>query len=85
MPLDVVDPPQTFEAALDAAGTSLRRTTAEILQLNVGKLCNLTCTHCHVNAGPARKEIITAETIDRILEWYERSDIGTLDLTGGTP
>ncbi|NNE92546.1 MAG: radical SAM/Cys-rich domain protein [Verrucomicrobiales bacterium] len=74
-----------FDQALADAHAPLRRVRPEILQLNVGKLCNLTCVHCHVNAGPARKEIVTGETIDRILEWYEQTDIPTLDLTGGTP
>ena len=74
-----------FDASLNAAGTPLTRSTPEILQLNIGKLCNLTCYHCHVNAGPKRKEIMTAETVDRILEWFERTEIPTLDLTGGTP
>ncbi len=74
-----------FDLALESSDTLLTRAKAEILQLNIGKLCNLTCTHCHVNAGPARKEIITGETVDKILEWFERTDIPTLDLTGGTP
>ena len=74
-----------FDTALAASGTPLHRAATEILQVNVGKLCNLTCVHCHVNAGPARKEIIGGETIDRIIEWFEKTDIPTLDLTGGTP
>lgn len=74
-----------FDTALHAAGTPLKRARPEILQLNVGKLCNLTCVHCHVNAGPARKEIVSGATIDRIIEWFEKTDIPTLDLTGGTP
>jgi radical SAM/Cys-rich protein len=64
---------------------TLTRGKTEILQLNLGKLCNLTCIHCHVNAGPKRKEIITRETIDRILEWLAHTDIETVDLTGGAP
>lgn len=55
------------------------------MQVNVGKLCNLTCTHCHVNAGPKRKEIITRATIDRIIDWFSHSEIPTIDLTGGAP
>ncbi len=55
------------------------------MQINLGKLCNLTCTHCHVNAGPKRKEIMTRETIDRVFEWLERTSISTVDLTGGAP
>ena len=74
-----------FAAKLAAHGFDLRHVRTEILQINVGKLCNLTCQHCHVNAGPARKEIMTRETIDRVLAWLERTDIATVDLTGGAP
>ncbi len=74
-----------FEAVLSQHRLELRRDPTTILQLNVGKLCNLTCSHCHVNAGPGRKEIITRETLDRILDWLEPTDIPTVDLTGGAP
>ncbi len=74
-----------FDTALAESGQVLRRARPEILQVNVGKLCNLTCSHCHVNAGPKRKEIISRETVDRILDWFRRSEIPTLDLTGGAP
>ncbi len=74
-----------FDNTLVRHSLELNRVTPDTLQVNVGKLCNLTCIHCHVNAGPKRKEIITGETIDRILGWYESTNIGTLDLTGGTP
>ena len=74
-----------FEAHLAEHGVRLSRREPEILQINVGKLCNLTCTHCHVNAGPKRKEIITRETLDRILAWLAPTDIPTVDLTGGAP
>ncbi len=74
-----------FDTTLAGQGIALRRARPEILQLNVGKLCNLTCTHCHVNAGPKRKEIITRETLDRILDWFAATDLPTLDLTGGAP
>ena len=66
-------------------GLELRRARPEVLQVNVGKLCNLTCTHCHVNAGPKRKEIMTRATINRIIDWLAKSDIPTVDLTGGAP
>lgn len=56
-----------------------------MLQVNVGKLCNLTCVHCHVNAGPKRKEIMTRETIDRVIQWFARTEIPTVDITGGAP
>jgi radical SAM/Cys-rich protein len=74
-----------FADRLVADGLELRHTKAEILQVNVGKLCNLTCTHCHVNAGPKRKEIMTRETIDRIINWLAKADIPIVDLTGGAP
>ncbi len=74
-----------FGNRLAAEGLKLRRAQPEILQINVGKLCNLTCTHCHVNAGPKRKEIMTRETIDRIIDWLAKTDIPIVDLTGGAP
>ncbi len=74
-----------FSDRLAAEGLRLRRARLEILQVNVGKLCNLTCVHCHVNAGPKRKEIMTRETIDRIVDWLAKTDIPTVDLTGGAP
>src|SRR5437867_5142913 len=74
-----------FAQTLAKKSLSLRRTRPEILQVNVGKLCNLTCVHCHVNAGPKRKEIMVRETIERIIDWLARSDIPTVDLTGGAP
>lgn len=75
----------SFDATLADHGLVLRRSRVEILQINVGKLCNLTCSHCHVNAGPARKEIMRRETIDRILEWLISTGIPKVDLTGGAP
>ena len=74
-----------FFDRLAAHGRTLRRTKTEVLQVNVGKLCNLVCTHCHVNAGPKRKEIMTRETIDRIIDWLAKTEIPTVDLTGGAP
>jgi radical SAM/Cys-rich protein len=74
-----------FFHRLGAEGLELRRTRTEILQVNVGKLCNLTCVHCHVNAGPKRKEIMTRDTIDRVIDWLAKTDIPTVDLTGGAP
>ncbi len=64
---------------------SLRRGRPEMIQVNVGKLCNLTCMHCHVNAGPKRKEIMSRGTIDRIIDWLAKAEIPIVDLTGGAP
>jgi len=74
-----------FSDRLMVEGRELRRTRTEILQVNVGKLCNLTCVHCHVNAGPKRKEVMTRETIDRIVDWLATTQIPIVDLTGGAP
>ena len=74
-----------FAQRLAERSLSLRRGRPEILQVNVGKLCNLTCVHCHVNAGPKRKEIMTRETVDRIINWLAKTDIPIVDLTGGAP
>ncbi len=63
----------------------LDRTSLTTLQINVGKLCNQTCNHCHVGAGPHRREIMTGETADRILKWLAATNIPTVDITGGAP
>jgi radical SAM/Cys-rich protein len=74
-----------FSETLTAHSLSLRHTKTEVLQVNVGKLCNLTCVHCHVNAGPKRKEIMTRATVDRVVDWFAGTEIPTIDLTGGAP
>jgi radical SAM/Cys-rich protein len=74
-----------FAQKLAEHSIDLRRARPEILQVNVGKLCNLTCVHCHVNAGPKRKEIMTRGTIDRVIDWLAKTNIPIVDLTGGAP
>lgn len=64
---------------------ALRRHALESLQVNLGYKCNQTCVHCHVNAGPNRKEMMDAETLALIPQVLEARGIGTLDLTGGAP
>jgi radical SAM/Cys-rich protein len=64
---------------------AITRNNLEILQVNLGYLCNLSCLHCHVNAGPRRTEQMDLTTIDLILNFLDRSAIHTLDLTGGAP
>ncbi len=85
MPTGLMSANLSFGKTLEAYHLPLSRRRPEILQLNVGKLCNLTCSHCHVNAGPRRKEIINAHTVDRVLAWLESTDITVVDLTGGSP
>lgn len=63
----------------------INRGELSVLQINLGYLCNLSCVHCHVNAGPTRTELMSRETIDQVLALLQRSDIQTLDLTGGAP
>lgn len=63
----------------------LRPTGIDIFQVNVGKMCNQTCKHCHVDAGPDRKEIMTQETLQLCLDILARYDIPTVDITGGAP
>lgn len=64
---------------------SIKRSNVEILQLNLGYLCNLSCTHCHVNAGPRRTELMSRETIDSVLAYIDKTGVKTIDLTGGAP
>jgi len=75
-----------FHEALDEAGLSpLKPAPIEVLQLNLGKLCNQTCRHCHVDAGPDRDEVMSRETLDDCVRALASSDIPTVDLTGGAP
>lgn len=64
---------------------AISRQTTHTLQLNLGYLCNLSCTHCHVNAGPKRTELMSKETIEDVLAYIDANNIQTLDLTGGAP
>ena len=57
----------------------------DILQINVGKRCNLTCRHCHVEAGPARTEVMSKDTLSACLDIAKNVDISTIDITGGAP
>ena len=74
-----------FEQALQQHNLSLRRASPQVLQINIGKRCNQTCAHCHVNAGPARTEMMTRQTIDQVLPWLAQTTIPTVDITGGAP
>ena len=63
----------------------IKRASLTTLQANLGYLCNISCTHCHVNAGPARTELMSRETIDLLLDFVCSNNIGMLDVTGGSP
>jgi len=64
---------------------ALRRSKLVTLQVNLGYRCNQQCLHCHVNAGPKRKENMSSQTVDEVIAFLERSDVKKLDLTGGAP
>ena len=75
-----------FAAALARHGLHpLRATGIEIFQINVGKLCNQTCGHCHVDAGPDRTERMTRETAEACIRALAETDAPTVDITGGAP
>lgn len=63
----------------------LKTTGIEIFQVNIGKMCNQVCKHCHVDAGPDRKEIMSKETMQDCLDALRTSNIKTVDITGGAP
>ena len=64
---------------------SITRGKLTTLQVNLGYLCNQQCLHCHVNAGPNRKEIMDRETAQIVFDYLRASGANTLDLTGGAP
>lgn len=75
-----------FEESLAEHGLApLEATSLDVMQINVGRMCNQTCKHCHVDAGPDRKEIMTRETMQACLEALAKTSIRTVDLTGGAP
>jgi radical SAM/Cys-rich protein len=75
-----------FDATLAAHGcATLTPQSLEIFQMNLGKLCNMTCRHCHVDAGPDRREVMTRNTVDACLRALDQTTAHTVDLTGGAP
>lgn len=77
--------PQFHTVLSDNGFPKLHRSTLETLQVNVGKLCNQTCRHCHVDAGPDRRELMTRETFEQCLRLIRESHVKTVDITGGAP
>ena len=75
-----------FKERLAEAGLNpLRPLELEIFQINVGKLCNQVCAHCHVDAGPDRREIMTRDTMQQCLDVLAKIHVKTVDITGGAP
>jgi radical SAM/Cys-rich protein len=75
----------TLPRLLETEFPAIRRRRVTTLQMNLGYLCNLACLHCHVAAGPNRKELMSRETMDVALDFMEDQGVSTLDLTGGSP
>lgn len=77
---------EPFESKLENIGLfPLKPSVIDVFQVNLGKMCNQVCKHCHVDAGPDRKEIMTRETMQLCLDALDNSEIQTVDLTGGAP
>jgi len=76
---------QPFAQKLHLNGNGLKRRAVDVLQVNLGRYCNQACIHCHVEAGPTRKEMMSRETVDAVLAFLARTTIPTLDITGGAP
>jgi len=75
----------SFGDVLSQHKLTLQHAKPQELQINLGKLCNLACHHCHVDAGPKRTEIMTWDTMQKVLAWAKQADIKRVDLTGGAP
>lgn len=77
---------KSFKESMGSCGLHpLKPKPLEVLQINLGYMCNQVCAHCHVDAGPDRKEIMTKETMNFCLKAIENSNVHTVDLTGGAP
>lgn len=75
-----------FEQTLLAQKCRIKRRGVRVLQVNIGKKCDLACHHCHVEAGPKHPDNMTGETVDRLIELLDGAhDTDTLDITGGAP
>ena len=78
--------PRRFGDALASSGLApLRANRLEILQLNLGRRCNQTCHHCHVDAGPDRTEVMSRDVIEAVFAFQERCRVPVIDITGGAP
>lgn len=76
---------ETFAQRIQLNGKNFSRRGVDVLQVNMGKYCNLACIHCHVESGPNRTELMSRGTVDAVLSFLERTNIPTVDITGGAP
>ena len=75
----------SFKSTLSVHNLELVRQTTQTLQINLGFLCNQTCMHCHLDAGPGRKENMDSDTLEEVVAFARRSHFETIDITGGAP
>ena len=75
----------SFAEKIRSNGGDLKRHAVDVLQVNLGRYCNLACIHCHVESGPTRKEKMARENVEAVLKFLARTEIPTLDITGGAP
>ena len=78
----IVEP---FDRTLFQHNLTLTRGETTTLQINVGLLCNLSCKHCHLEAGPLRDQLMDAKTVDQVVDYATRNSFETIDITGGAP
>ncbi len=80
--VELIEP---FDGNLARHGLNLVRGKTHTLQVNVGYLCDLLCRHCHLEAGPERREVMSIETMNDVIEYASRFHFETIDITGGAP
>jgi radical SAM/Cys-rich protein len=76
---------QAFAEKIHSGGSDFKRRAVDVLQVNMGRYCNLACIHCHVESGPTRTEMMSREIVDGVLRFLAITNIPTLDITGGAP
>jgi radical SAM/Cys-rich protein len=76
---------QPFAEKIHLKAGDFKRRAVDVLQVNMGRYCNLACIHCHVESGPTRKEMMSRDNVDAVLGLLAGTDIPTLDITGGAP
>lgn len=74
-----------FSQTLEQHGLVLQRKQTEILQINMGRLCNQACRHCHLSAGPDRTEIMDIQTVRQVIDFQKKNSFKVVDITGGAP
>ena len=84
-PLPGMGEPRPFGETIAGHGLFVQREKTTTLQVNVGLVCNLRCSHCHLDAGPDRRETMNAETLSQVLSYAAKNRFETIDITGGAP